>query len=80
MLCWLNTERLDHVMNRVEALLARAEMSLGEVKQRAVRLVKQIANSGVKALCAGVPVTNAGCTASGGMSRFTHRIISGTAG
>jgi len=79
-LCWRNTERLDQVMNRVEALLARAEMSLGEVKQRAVRLVKQVANSGVKALCAGVPVTNAGCTASGGMSRFMHRIISGTAG
>jgi hypothetical protein len=45
-LCWRNTERLDQVM--VEALLARAEVSLEAVKPEAVRLAKQVVDSCVE--------------------------------
>jgi hypothetical protein len=67
-------------MNGVDELLACTEASLCAVKQRAVRWVKLVVNDGVEALRAGVPIAIAGCTALGGMSRFMHRIISGTSG
>ena len=80
-LCWRNTERLKHVMQRIEAFLIRTKASLAEVKQEAVRLVERVVAEGVGVLRqAHVPITEAGRTRSGGLSRLMHRVISGATG
>src|SRR5690606_22002256 len=79
--CWRNTERLKHVMQRIEAFLIRTKASLAEVKQEAVRLVERVVAEGVGVLRqAHVPITEAGRTRSGGLSRLMHRVISGATG
>lgn len=77
-LCWRNTGRLDQVMNRVEEFLARAELSLEDIKRQASSLAKRVAHEGLGVLQAAVPIADVGRNRSGGISRLMHRIISGT--
>jgi len=68
-------------MQRIEAFLIRTKASLAEVKQEAVRLVERVVAEGVGVLRqAHVPITEAGRTWSGGLSRLMHRVISGATG
>ncbi len=65
-------------MNRVEEFLARAELSLEDIKRQASSLAKRGAHEGLGVLQAAVPIADVGRNRSGGISRLMHRIISGT--
>src|SRR5690606_40407378 len=67
-LCWRNTGRLDQVMNRVEEFLARAELSLEDIKRQASSLAKRVAHEGLGVLQAAVPIADVGRNRSGGVS------------
>lgn len=80
LLCWRNTGALQQVMDQVEDLLVRTGAPFHEIKEEAVRRAREIVHEGLEVFRAGVPITRAGRTASGGMSWLMNRLTSGTTG
>ena len=80
LLCWRNTDALPQMLAQVEELLARTGVSLQQVKEHAVQRARRVICEGLSVPSAGVPATRRGRTATGGMSWWLNRLISGTAG
>ena len=80
LLCWWNTDALPQMLSQVEELLARTGVSLQQMKEQAVHRVCDMIREGLNVPGAGVPATRRGRTATGGMSWWLNRLISGTTG
>lgn len=78
LLCWRNTDALQQMMEQVEHLLTRVSVSMETIKEQAVRRAREVVQEGIGELRAGVPIAQAGRTASGGISHLMNRVISGS--
>src|SRR5690606_18453701 len=80
LLCWRNSDALPQVMDQVEELLSRMGVTVQEIKEHAACRARRVVSEGLEVLRGAVPITRVGRTASGGMSRYMHRVISATSG
>ena len=76
-LCWRNRGELEGLLDRVGELLARLGVPLQEAKEQLAAQVRRVVHEGLGVLQASVPITRAGRTASGGLSRLFNQVISG---